>query len=146
MKTQQLAITLPSTTPKPRKEDVINAMVERASIKHNEEAKRLESLRETAEEKVKQAVLAEFEINRNSFEVEVCCYSSMELTFTAPTTPEIAKLKKAVNSIPTLRPFDAADVRRKIREGMNSSKSRVQALLDNPEAVKAMDEMLEQAI
>jgi hypothetical protein len=144
-KTNKAALALPSTIqPPPRKEDIINAMVERALVKHQEEKKRLEEEKQVLKAKFDVAVLAEFKSNPANFNVRVCTYSPIEIEHVMQVTPpSIEKLRKAYRDAPTLSGFDEAAAKRKIREGMNTSGDRVKALLDNPDAVKKLDAALE---
>lgn len=55
------SLTLPPTAPPPRKEDIINAMVERARVKHAEESAKLNEKREAAKKALHDAIAAELE-------------------------------------------------------------------------------------
>lgn len=137
---------LPAITPPPRKEDILNAMVERARVKHQEEYDRLEKNKEGAKEKLKNALLELLKVSPSSFSTDIdtwcgCC----RVEFTLENLPpHIEKLRKAYKDAPSIRGFDESAVKRKIREGMSAAGGdRVKALLDNPEAVKAMDAALD---
>ena len=139
------ALALPSTIqPPPRKEDIINAMVERARVKHAEERQRLEALKEEAKEKLKAALTTALQLNPDNFSCKVdtwngCCGLEFRLQV---IPPHIEKLRKAYKEAPTLGLFDESAVKRKIREGMNTAGDRVKALLANPDAVKKLDAAL----
>lgn len=144
-KTTSSAIALPSTIqPPPRKEDIINAMVERARIKHAEESKRLEDIRDAAESKLDAAVKKNFDEHPENFTVDYRSnYQSPDIVFTmVAVPPNITKLKAELRECKHLRAFDDAAVKRQIREGMNVAGDRVKALLDNPDAVKKLDAAL----
>lgn len=143
-KTTSSAIALPTTIqPPPRKEDIINAIVERARVKHDEEGQKLEKLRKEAVNKFNAAVLEELRKNPSNFTVQVCNYHRPEVQYTMEIVPvAITKLKEAIRQVPSIRGFDAVAVKRQIREGMNSASDRVKALLANPDVVKKLDAAL----
>lgn len=145
MKNKNDALALTSAIqPPPRKEDIINAMVQRAFAKHEEEKARLTKLRDEAEEKFKTALLDELKKHPENFDVCVHNYSKPEVEYTISVIPPaITKLKEAIRQVPTIRHFDEVAVKRQIREGMNSAGDRVKALLNNPDAVKKLDAALE---
>jgi hypothetical protein len=136
---------LPAITPPPRKEDIINAMVERARVKHIEESQRLEALRATAESKLDAAVKKNFDEHPENFTVRIRAnYQQPDIVFEmVAVPPSITKLKAELRECKSLRCFDEVAVKRQIREGVNLAGSRVKALLDNPAAVKALDAALE---
>jgi pyruvate/2-oxoglutarate dehydrogenase complex dihydrolipoamide acyltransferase (E2) component len=139
-------LALPPTAPPPRKEDIINAMVERARVKHAEESAKLNEKREAAKKALYDAIAAELEKNPQSFQREINSYShrvSIEYVCRV-VPPNITRLQAAYNAVPHIGLFDLAAVRRKIREQYSnvSAGERVKALLSNPEAVKALDEAL----
>ena len=136
---------LPALTPPPRKEDILNAMVERARVKHQEEIDRLSAKRKETEEKFNAAVLEELRKNPQNFTTYVRNYSKPEVEFTMEVIPPaIAKLKGAIRQVPTIRHFDPVAAKKHIRESLGASATdRVKTLLSNPEAVKAMDAALE---
>lgn len=144
MKTSS-TIALPSTIqPPPRKEDIINAMVERARIKHAEERQRLESLKQAAKDKFQAALLAELKAKPESFQVKVDTWSgTAEVEYRLQVCPpHIEKLRIAYKQAPLLGLFDDAAMKRQIREGMNVAGDRVKALLANHDAVKKLDAAL----
>lgn len=131
-------------TPPPRKEDIINAMVERARVKHSEERQRLESLKQVAKDKFQAALLAELKANTESFTVKVDTFQGIaEVEYRLyPCPPHIEKLRASYRNSPTIGMFDESSVKRQIREGMNLGGDRVKALLANPDAVKKLDAAL----
>lgn len=140
---------LPSTTPPPRKEDIINAMVERARVKHGEEVASLHKKRDAAEKELRDALLAELKVNPQSFTMTVHgMYHAPEIEYSLDIVPaHIRKLRESVRSVPSLQPFDAGYTRRKIRDQFNASPDdRVKALLSNEDAVKAIDAALERIV
>lgn len=143
------AINLPATTPPPRKEDIINALVERAMVKHQEEYDKLEAKRATAIDAFNTAILAELTTNRENFECRVSGAEGSwkpEVEFRLNVMPpRIQKLREAVKAIPRMKMFDAVAVKRQIREGIaGQTGDLVKALLANPDAVRALDATLEQ--
>lgn len=139
------AIALPSTIqPPPRKEDIINAMVERARVKHDEEYQRLESIRAAAESKLEAAVMKNLADHPENFTIRCRAnYQHPDVVYEMVAVPaNISKLKAELRECKSLRCFDAASVKRQIREGMNSDGGRVKALLANPDAVKKLDAAL----
>lgn len=146
-KTTSTALVIPQTiTPKPTKNDIINAMVERARVKHNEERDRLRKLREASMEKIKEAAKVEFQKNPPKPDLTVLTssyYEYVQFEFRV-TSPELKNLMKEHEKIGSLRPFDEKEVRAFIREGMSTQTGNaVQSLLANPDAVKALDASLE---
>lgn len=143
--TKPASLNLPAMTPPSRKEDIINAMVERARLKHAEERQRLDQAKEAAKDKLKAALMAELSAKPESFSSKAdtwngCCELEFRLQI---IPPHIEKLRKAYKEAPGIGGFDEAAVKRKIREGMNTSGDRVKALLANPDAVKRLDAALE---
>ena len=139
------ALVLPPTTPPPRKEDVINAMVERARVKHEEQRQALVAQRENAVNDLNQALLDELKDKPNSFTINFhATYHAPEVEYILEAIPpHIRKLREKVREIPSMRDFDAVEVRRKIRsQYQGGSSERVQALLARPDAVKALDAAL----
>jgi len=140
-------LALPPTAPPPRKEDIINAMVERARVKHAAESAKLKEKREAAKKALYDAIAAELAKNPQSFQREIDSYShTVSIQYVCRVVPpHITKLQAAYNAMPHLGLFDPAAVRWKIREQYSnvSAGERVKALLSNPDAVKALDAALE---
>jgi CO dehydrogenase/acetyl-CoA synthase gamma subunit (corrinoid Fe-S protein) len=143
-KTTSSAIALPANIqPPPRKEDIINAMVERARVKHAEENQRLQAIRAAAQSKLESAVRKNLADHPENFTVEVRDYRQPAVTFEmVAVPPQIAKLKAELRECQSLRNFHDASVKRQIREGMNVAGDRVKSLLANPDAVKKLDAAL----
>lgn len=140
------ALVIPSTlVPKPNKNDIINAMVERARVKHEAEAKAKKEAKEAAGKKIEEAAAAEFARHQPSPRYVIHTWSNsrrVELEFQV-TSPFITKMIAAYDAMPTLRPFDEKQVRLAIRKGMNDIRPNgVYALLENAEAVKTLDASL----
>jgi hypothetical protein len=144
-KTPSTALALPVTQPPPRKEDIINAMVERARVKHQTESDKLSAQKKAAEETLEKAVMEQLRSTPEAFESSVSCWgNSATIDFRIRVLPpHIKKLQEAVNKVPRLASFNHVEVKKQIREGMNTAGDRVKALLDNPEAVKKLDQALE---
>lgn len=138
---------LSNTQPPPRKEDIINAMVERARVKHSEECARLSVLRKAAEDKFNAAVMEELRKHPDNFSVRVCDYRLPKVEYTMQVIPfAIARLKDAIGEVPSLYSFDAAEFQRKVRADTDTDTGgkRMKALLDDPNVVKALDSALDQ--
>lgn len=142
------ALVIPATIiPRPRKEDIITAMTERALVKHQEESEKLEQGKRAARSQFDAAVLKELKIHPDNFEASVKDWNRPEVEYTMILVPaHITKLKQAVRSAPSLRPFDFAATKKRIREGMSETTDRVKALLDNKQMVDAMDAALSKAL
>lgn len=140
-------LALPPTAPPPRKEDIINAMIERARVKHAEESAKLNAKREAALNELHQALLDELKDNPGHFTLTFHgLYHSPEIEYILKMIPpHIRSLRDKVKMVPSVGLFDAAAVRRKIRDQYSnvSAGERVKALLSNAEAVKALDAALE---
>ena len=139
-------LALPPTAPPPRKEDIINAMVERARVKYQKEQFELNAKRDAAVKELNQALLDELKKKPDSFTVTFHgLYHAPEIEYALQTIPpHIRSLRDKVKLVPSLGMFDEAAVKRKIRANMGvGGTERVKALLANPEAVKALDAALE---
>jgi len=137
-------LTLPPTAPPPRKEDIINAMVERARVKHEEQRQHIATQRQAAVDALNEALLKELKEKPESFCINFNMYDAPEIKYSLDVVPpHIRKLREKVREAPYMRGFDAAEVRRKIRDQYQASSSdRVRALLASPDAVKALDAAL----
>lgn len=139
------AINLPAVVPKPRKEDIINALVERARVKHAEENAKLEAQRAVAVEAFETALLAELTTNPSVFtrRVRNQAHWNPEVRFELEVLPpKFKKLRDAINAVSIMRSFDPVAIKKNIRDQLDTSGDRVQALLSNPDAVKALDATL----
>jgi len=138
-------LALPPTAPPPRKEDIINAMVERARVKHEEQRQEHIARREKAVNELNEALLKELKDKPESFCINFHgSYHAPEIEYILDVVPpHIRKLREKVRDIPGMSGFDAVEVRRKIRDQYQASSSdRVRALLASPDAVKALDAAL----
>lgn len=142
--------SLPATQPPPRKADIICALVERARVKHQEEVNAYKAQRENAEKAAADAIVQELKNNPGNFEIRVTCitsaYSKPEVEYTMKSVPlHIKKLRDDACKVPSMRPFDSAQVKRDITAKMSGgiAGDRVKALLSNPDTVKKLDETLE---
>lgn len=138
------AINLPATTPPPRKEDIINAMVERARVKHEEERQKLTVQHQKAKKEFDDAVIEELKKNPDSFEITVNHWqTSAKVEYRIRVIPpHLTRLKRLLDAVPSVGSFNPQEVKRQIREGMSTAGDRVKALLENPTAVKALDAAL----
>lgn len=144
-----LALASPATVqPKPRKEDIINALVERARVKHEVEAKEIEKQREKLEMDLREAVKAHFRANPSLWVENVTSWSGRLRTLIievrcADVPAKIKQLQNKFNQLPSLTAFNAVEVKRRIREAMSQGKgASVKALLGNAEMVKKLDQTL----
>ena len=138
-------LALPPTAPPPRKEDIINAMVERARVKHEEKRQEVATQRQAAVDALNEALLKELKEKPESFCINFHgMYHAPEIEYSLDVVPpHIRKLREKVREAPDMRGFDAVEVRRKIRDQYQASSSdRVRALLASPDAVKALDAAL----
>jgi hypothetical protein len=138
---------LPATQPPPRKADIICALVERARVKHEEERQKVVAQIQEATKKIQAACIEELSKNPAHFEVSCSTYSnSFRLEYYAKCIPpHIARLIQAERSIPRLRSFDPAQVKRDITAKLSGgiAGDRVKALLASADAVKKLDATLE---
>lgn len=146
-KTTSTALVIPqSITPKPTKNNIINAMVERARVKHNQERGEYEAKRAKLKEKIDTAAMAELSRSPGTPQTKIRTWTGserVEIEYTVKS-PMLAKLIREYHDMPSPRHFDDVSVRRQIREGMsNQAGNAVQSLLANPDAVKALDASLE---
>lgn len=136
-----------SIQPKPTKTEIIEAMVSRAKLKHDAENERRQKLRESLEKKI--TALAVKATKSREPSVLIYTYQNNEsnhcdVQFRKVKTPELAPLLEEYNNATRLH-WDEAQTRKSIRQALTgrtlNSPSR---LLENPEAVKAIDALLEQ--
>lgn len=139
--------TVQSIQPKPTKAEILEAMVTRAKVKHDAENERRAKTRESLGKKI--TALAVKATKSREPRVSIHVYSKSEgnhcdVQFRNVKTPEIAPLLEAYGAASCLY-WDEAQTRKSIRQALtgrtSSSPSR---LLENPEAVKAIDALLEQ--
>lgn len=130
--------------PKPTKTEIINAMVERARVKHelDEKSRRIQAdalkgkIIKLADKLRKTAAFREPSINSYSsnphveYEVRV-------------SSPELTELMKQWDEVRRGRAFDPKQAKEAIRAKLNNEPARVN-LLNDPEAVKAIDAKLEE--
>lgn len=146
-KSASSALILPQTIiPKPRKEDIITAMVERARVKHEQAVAEYKEKQEALTAKIEAAAKAAFDRSPPTPKFNISSYRELfnvELEFRVES-PLITSLCKQHKELRHPGFFSAPDVRRKIRDGMTGERTNgVQALLNSPDAVKALDASLE---
>ena len=136
-----------SIQPKPTKAEILEAMVTRAKVKHDAENERRQKLRNSLQKKI--TTLAIRAMRSREPSVLIYTYQNAEnnhcdVQFRRVKTPELAPLLEEYNNASSLH-WDEAQTRKSIRQALtgktSSSPSR---LLENPEAVKAIDALLEQ--
>lgn len=148
-KTTTLAITtssLPATQPRPRKADIIAALVGRAAVKHYEMKKQADQKRETKRAEITEFLKSEMATNPQNFDVRLSSAQyTPELEFTIKVIPAgLKKLQEELCKLPDIRDFDSSRSKREIISALGDDEaSRVKALLSNAEAVKKLDETLE---
>lgn len=144
-KTTSTALALPSFVPPARKEDIIAAMVERARVKHEAEREKLRLEKIELQKKAEESIIALFKESPHLFVQSVDYLScSADVKFElSKLPPKVQAAVSAERNAPTLCSFDAAEVKRSIRAGMYAGGDRVKALLNDANAVKALDAALE---
>lgn len=145
--TTTLSIPTASIQPKPTKTEIVEAMLVRAKLKHDAENKRRIAKREAAEKKIE--ALALKAIKGTKPRVSVYAYSDSvrshcDVRFDRVKTPELdALFAEYYDNAPFL--WNEKETREKIRRELTgAAKPSPTRLLDNPEAVRTMDAMLEQ--
>jgi hypothetical protein len=139
--------SLPATQPAPRKQDIINALVERARVKNQAKNEALQKKRQTAIDLLDTALIEELKKHPDNFERHTRpTYASPEISYRMKVIPpSLKKLQEAHQKLPQCTYFDPASVKRDIAAKLNGgiTGDRVQALLANPDAVKKLDATLE---
>ncbi len=151
MKTKSKAIIvaapqLPATQPKPRKADIIAALVERAATKHYEVKKQADQKREAKRAEITEFLKSEMAVSPHNFDVRLSSAQyTPELEFTIKVIPAgLKRLQEELRKLPDIRDFDSTRTKREIIAALgDDNAARVKALLSNAEAVKKLDETLE---
>lgn len=141
------ALALPGTqaiVPKPTKTEIIDAMVARAKVRHDEENARRKKLREAVQKKIEAAALKASKGMKPT--VSIYVYDSggshCDVKVSNITTPELQKLFAEYRATARIL-WDEKEVRNAIKaELAGTGKQSPTRLLDNPEAVKAIDAKL----
>lgn len=155
-------IIKPNTiTPPPTKTEILDAMVERAEQLYKQEVEKREKEKKDLSDKIDSQIkkllskgvahlLSADPYWRSVYRLKSNGYFSLDLQI-APSDKE-AKLKDDLLAYEAIdgqkMHFDRNQVRRDLQDKLNHkspSVDRVQSLLANPEAVKAMDEIITQA-
>lgn len=150
MSTTTSALSIPAVQgvqPKPTKTEIIEAMVARAKAKHDEESERRAKMRKAISAKIESLAIKLAKSKRP--DVGIYVYSSAEsshcdVTVRRVKSPELDALFDQYRAVERIcwdekKARDA--IRREINGAINRNPSR---LLDNPEAVKAIDATLKQ--
>lgn len=145
--TTALALTGSQTLiPKPTKTEIIEAMVARAKVKHDAENSRRSKLREALRKKIEAAAVKA--VKAKTPYVAIYCGSSdperrhCDVRFDRVTSLDLAILFDRYNEVAQIQ-WDEKDVRKSIRQELSGvGKLSSTRLLDNPEAVKAIDSKL----
>lgn len=138
-------LTIPKTNPKPRKEDVIKALVVIARNRYEDERRAYAQERDRLEANYTKLLLAFFRKSPKSFSVKVTAYGSVnELEFKASDSalPEnVATAKDAWKKLPAVGAFDEQEVKAAIREEL-TERVGVESLLSNAEFQKGANTFL----
>jgi hypothetical protein len=144
--TVQTGTLVAVTTPPLKKAELITALVERARLKHLAEYEAWVAQKPIALAAYTAAVLADYEAHTDLYTPGACPWSPMPTIsiIGSRMTPALNKLRVACEKP---RPvFDLAVTKARIRDAMNGNSAgcaRIQAVLNNPETVKALDATLE---
>lgn len=139
--------TVQSIQPKPTKAEILEAMIARAKVKHDAENERRQKLRESLGNKITALAVKATKSRKPS--VLIYTYQNAEnnhcdVQFRRVKTPELVPLLEEYNNASSLH-WDEAQTRKSIRQALTGRTSGSPSrLLENPEAVKAIDALLEQ--
>ena len=138
--TQTMALSIPNVQPKPTKSEVINALLTRAKVKHDAENERRQALRNQLADKIKSTALKDFRskvFNGDPRFIIQWSNGHVEIDFIIKTDAVIQLIRQHEG----LRriAWEEGVVKQEIRDAIEGRSP----LLENPEAVKAMDAMLE---
>ena len=130
-------------SPKPTKTEILEALVQRAKVKHDleEETRKIkaDALLRKIERTARDLAKKEKDVN----EIDYVYYSEKKVRFTIwVKSPELSSLIEAHSKIKHGSTFDYQSTKRLLREKLAGAPERCR-LLDSPEAVKALDHMLE---
>ena len=143
------ALTLTSVqaiVPKPTKNEILDAMVTRAKVAHDAENDRRAKLRDAVQKKIQAAAIkaAKGKNPKVSIYVYSTGSSHCDVKVSNVTTPELEGLFAEYQASARLV-WDEKEVRTAIRQELSGvGKQSPTRLLDNPEAVAAIDAMLKQ--
>jgi hypothetical protein len=145
--TTALSIPTASIQPKPTKTEIVEAMLARAKAKNDAENERRKAKREALGKKIEALAtkLAKSMTPRVSiYAYDDAARSHCDLIFSNVKSPELDALIVEYHGYFRLR-LDEKAARDAIRRELaGATKPSATRLLDNPEAVKAIDAMLEQ--
>ena len=147
MKTEQLAIPA-SINPKPRKSDIIKALVERARQRHVNMVADKQKKVKLAKAQLEEALLVELKNHSANFDISFSSHGytpSVEYQIKV-IPPHIKALQKEVVKADTyIPPFNATQVRKEIEASLaGRSADPVKAMLANTDMVQKLDSILEQ--
>jgi len=147
MKTEQLAIPA-SINPKPRKGDIIKALVERARQRHVSSVADKQQKLVLAKAQLEEALLVELKDHPANFDISFSSHGYTPLVEyeIKVIPPHIKALQKEVIKAGTyIPPFDATRVRKEIEASLaGRSADPVKALLANTDMVQKLDSILDQ--
>lgn len=146
-KTTALSIPTANLQPKPTKTELVEAMLVRAKVKHDAENVQRKAKRDALGKKI-EALATKLAKQKKP---QVCIYtyadnsrSHCDVRVQNVKSPELDLLFAEYTKNSTLC-WDEKEVRAEIRQALTGlAKPSATRLLDNPEAVRAMDAMLEQ--
>ena len=144
------ALTLTSVqaiVPKPTKNEILDAMVTRAKVAHDAENDRRKKLREAVQKKIETAALKASKGMKSTVSIYVYSHrtgSHCDVKVSNVTTPELEGLFAEYQASARLV-WDEKEVRAAIRNELAGvGKQSPTRLLENPEAVAAIDAILKQ--
>ena len=148
MSTPNTSLALPITQkmqPKPTKTEILNAMVARAKVAHDAENERRRAARAKLETKINSLAVKAARGKKAS--VQIWTYSDKEkghvdVSFCSIQTPELQDLLAQYRELTPVR-WDEKETRAAINAQLTGiTKVSPSRLLEDPEAVKAIDQML----
>lgn len=137
--------TIQAVQPKPTKKEIIDAMIVRAKVKHDEENARREAARDKIMKKIEPLVVKA--IKSSAPKIRIYTYSQgddrnhCDVAFSQVKSPELSVLFDQYSDLHRLS-WDERDVRQSIQTALTGAAP--QRILDNPEAVAAIDATLKQ--
>lgn len=133
--------TVQAIQPKPTKTEIVEAMLVRAKVKHDAENERRKKLRSEIEKSIKDAAMKALKSKDLKPSIQLRGYGkNVEIEYTVET-PAIKSMFVELDGLGHLH-WEEKEMRQTIREELEVRKAR--RLLDDPDAVKAMDAMLEE--
>lgn len=140
--TTSLALVIPPLVPKPTKTELVDALVDRAALKHAADSKINSDKKEALSKKIFTLALKRMTKSEKPYQQYIRSSRNtpgVEIAWFV-TSPEIEAAIKERDAIPWLGGFERSVIKRKIRESLATQPpSRPNPLLTNPTAIKALD-------